>query len=150
MNFKNKIRIPIVYVYMRIYVCVCIRARVDVCKTLTFLIFLESNLISSLENTFCRLFLLVPYSNSNPRGRYPCAGDWPLDPLTWSAVPENNTAWSSKLGAPCSDIPEAWWWPVQGWPVCQTGSRWPIPKDFIELNFVKGLFPTREGEALRD
>ena len=52
-------------------------------------------------------------------------------------------------------IPGARWWPVWGWLLFKTGSRWSIPKDFIELNFMKGLFPeglfpTREGEALRD
>ena len=38
-------------------------------------------------------------------------------------------------------IPGARWWPVWGWLLFKTGSRWSIPKDFIELNFMKGLFP---------
>ena len=38
-------------------------------------------------------------------------------------------------------IPGARRWPVWGRHLCQTRCRWSIPKDFIELNFMKGLFP---------
>ena len=68
MNFKN--RICIVYVvHLHMYVCVCIHACVGTLsvqthrhtKWLTFLVFLESNLIVSLENLdYFRLDYILP------------------------------------------------------------------------------------------